>query len=127
MLSVGDYMSTPVHCVQRDETLVVAHRLMREHGIRHLPVLVGDRLIGILSERDLHLIETLRSVDPRTEQVSEAMTEEPFTVSPTVSLAHVAQLMFANRYGSAVVVEHGAVVGIFTTMDALRALADGAH
>jgi acetoin utilization protein AcuB len=122
--TIADYMSRPARCIQRDQPLVAAHSLMREHRIRHLPVLDGDRLVGLLSERDLHLTETLRSVDPRKESVAEAMTESPFTVTPQASLAYVAEVMFANRYGSAVVVEHGQVVGIFTTMDALRALVD---
>ena len=123
MKTVADYMSRPPLCIQKHEPLVAAHRLMRQHHIRHLPVLEGDRLIGLVSERDLHLIETLRSVDPRTEPVSEAMTDAPYTVPPQMPLHTVARVMFANRYGSAIVVEHGLVVGIFTTMDALRVIA----
>ena len=125
MTTVADYMSRPPFCIQQKEPLVAAHSLMRVHGIRHLPVLDGERLVGLLSERDLHLIETLRSVDPRREQVAGAMTENPFAVAPDMALSRVAQVMYANRYGSAVVVEHGVVIGIFTTMDALRAISEG--
>ena len=126
MVKVADYMSRAPFCIQQGEPLVAAHRLMRAHRIRHLPVLDGERLVGLLSERDLHLIETLRGVDPGREPVSEAMTAQPFAVSPEVPLAQVAQVMHANRYGSVVVIDNGIVVGIFTTMDALRTIAAGA-
>jgi len=51
------------------------------------------------------------------------MTEPVFTVDPNASLAKTAREMAAHRYGSAVVLDHGIVVGLFTTTDALRALA----
>ena len=122
MRTIEQYMTKDPICIERHEQLVSAHRLMRKHGIRHLPVLNGERLVGLVSERDLHLLETLRSVNPSTEPVSEAMTEHPYTVAPGASLLTVAREMRANKYGSAVVVEGGRVVGVFTTMDALSAL-----
>jgi acetoin utilization protein AcuB len=54
--------------------------------------------------------------------VEEAMTAQPFTVPPDAALEDVARAMAEQKYGSAVVVDKGAVVGLFTTTDALRAL-----
>jgi len=109
--------------IESGRTLAEAHDRMRECGIRHLPVVDGGRLVGVVSQRDLYLLQTLRSVDPVTETVGEAMMRTPYTVAPEAPLEEVARRMAENKYGSAVVVERGAVVGMFTTVDALRALA----
>jgi acetoin utilization protein AcuB len=119
---VERYMSAAPVTIAPERTLAAAHRLMREHGIRHLPVVDGGRLVGLLSQRDLYLLETLASVDPAAETVGEAMSAEPYAVGPDAPLERVAATMAKRRIGSAVVLEHGAVVGLFTTTDALLAL-----
>lgn len=121
--TVQRYMTPSPVTIAADRTLADAHQLMRERGIRHLPVLDGQRLAGVVSQRDLYLIETLRGVDASAETVAEAMTAEPYVVSPDAPLEEVAREMASHKYGSAVVVERGSVVGMFTTVDALRALA----
>jgi acetoin utilization protein AcuB len=124
-ITVRDYMSATVHSVGCEQTLTAAHEVMREHAIRHLPVLEGGKLAGVLSLRDLHLIQTLPGTDPRTITVDEAMTDDIYTVDPADELQQVAREMAIRKIGSAVVVNHRhQVVGIFTTTDALRALAD---
>jgi acetoin utilization protein AcuB len=95
---------------------------MQARRIRHLPVLRGTALVGVVSERDLYLLETLRGVNPGKEPVAEAMSEHPFTVSPQADLREVVREMRQKKYGSAIVVEGGAVAGIFTRSDALRSL-----
>lgn len=124
---IARYMSTTPHTIGREQTLAVAHKLMREHRIRHLPVLEGGKLVGMLSERDLALIETLRDVDPTNVSVEDAMSQAPYTVTPDISLDEVVSTMAEHRYGSAIVVDNGTVVGVFTTIDALTALADLLH
>jgi acetoin utilization protein AcuB len=96
---------------------------MRERGIRHLPVLDAGRLVGVVSQRDLYLAESLEGVDPTTDTVREAMCGEPYAVPPGAPLEEVAATMAERRLGSAIVVDRGAVIGVFTTVDALRALA----
>ncbi len=117
-------MSAEPKTIGKDEPLVAAHRLMQAHRIRHLPVVHGGRLVGVVSERDLYLLETVKSVDPRREPVEEAMTAFPFTVPRTAELGDVARQMWQHRYGSALIVEDGKLLGIFTRADALRALSD---
>ena len=120
---VRRYMSADPAVISSRRTLFEAHQVMREKGIRHLPVVDEGRLVGVVSQRDLYLLETLRGVDAARELGEEAMTDEPFAVAPDAALLEVVEVMAARRRGSAVVVEAGAVIGIFTSTDALRALA----
>ncbi len=120
-----DKSMTPSPCsIGRQETLVHAHELMRSHRIRHLPVLHGGRLVGVISDRDLHIIESLPDVDPKEVTIEEAMSPSVYTVSPQASIQEVVREMAAHKYGCAVVEDNGKVVGVFTSVDALRAFAD---
>ncbi len=121
-VTVERFMTKAPHTIGSDQTLTTAHRMMRRFRIRHLPVLTNGNLVGILSQRDLHFIETLSGVDPDQVTVSEAMTEEIFTIEPTTSVETVATEMADHKFGCAVVMDGGHVVGVFTTIDALRAL-----
>jgi len=125
--TIQKYMSTAPHTIGQDQPMVLAHRVMREHHIRHLPVLHEGRIVGIISDRDLNLIETLRDVDPKTVTVEEAMSPNPYVVGPDVGLDEVVATMAEKKYGCAVVVQHNKVVGIFTTVDACRAFAELLH
>ncbi|HJL14340.1 MAG TPA: CBS domain-containing protein [Sandaracinaceae bacterium LLY-WYZ-13_1] len=116
-------MTESPHTIGKDQTLDKASEVMREGGIRHLPVLDGGQLLGIVSTRDVYLIETLQDVDPAKVTVEEAMSAEPYAVSPDTPLKEVAETMAEHKYGAAVVMEGRKVVGIFTTVDACRVLA----
>jgi acetoin utilization protein AcuB len=120
--TVRRYMTVSPVVVASRRTLADAHQIMRERRIRHLPVVDDGKLVGLVSQRDLYLLETLRGVDVGWETVAEAMTPEPYTVAPDAPLDEVAREMAEHRYGSAVVVDDAGVVGVFTTVDALRAL-----
>ena len=120
--TVARHMTKGPHSIGHDQMLSSAHRTMRDNAIRHLPVLRGGKLVGLLSERDLHLVETLRDVNPERVPVEEAMSTEVFTVAPETPLEEAVKEMAAHRYGSAVVLDRQKVVGVLTTVDALRAL-----
>jgi acetoin utilization protein AcuB len=117
---IRDRMSPLTHSIGDDQTMAEAAKRMREHGIRHLPVLRGGRIVGILSERDIALVESLPGVDPEVVTVAEAMTEEPYTVAPDAKLADVVAEMARQKYGAALIAEGSQAVGIFTTVDALQ-------
>lgn len=121
---ISKYMTPNPVSVQQDAELGDAVTLINTHNIRHLPVLDGDKLVGLVSERDLGLIESMLPSDWEAVSVAEAMTPAPFAVSENTMLGEVAQRMALERYGSAVVLDgEGRVRGIFTTVDAMRALA----
>jgi acetoin utilization protein AcuB len=125
--TIQKYMTTMPHSVGSDQTLLTASEMIEEYGIRHLPVLKGGKLQGILTDRDIKLLRSLEGFEADELAVEEAMTEEPFCVGPDANLDEVVLTMAEKKYGSAVVVDNHKVVGIFTTVDACRALGQLLH
>jgi acetoin utilization protein AcuB len=87
-------------------------------------VLRAGKLVGVLSQRDLYFVESVAGVEATVDTVADAMSADVYTVAPSERLADVVTAMAQHRYGCAVVVDRGHVVGIFTVTDALRVLAD---
>lgn len=125
--TIQKHMTTSPHSIGIDQPLSKAHQFMREHSIRHLPVLNGGKLVGMLSDRDLHLVESLKGVDPDKVLVEDAMSSTIYSVTPDLPLDEVVSTMAEHKYGSAVVMQNGKVVGIFTTVDVCRTLAELLH
>lgn len=123
MPAVSRYMTRQPWTIGREESLAAAHRLMREHQIRHLPVLDGGRLVGIVSQGDLHLLETIAEFPLESVEIAEAMTPGPCVVPGDTPLDEVVEMMAAKKYGSVIVMGRDGVEGIFTTVDACRAFA----
>jgi acetoin utilization protein AcuB len=118
--AIDQHMSPLRFSIGSDQPMADAAARMHEHRIRHLPVLHGGALVGILSDRDLAMVESLPGVDPHTVSVREAMTAEPYAVPTGTPLAAVLREMAAHKYGTAVVMDGDRPIGIFTTIDALR-------
>ena len=125
--AIQKHMTTSPHAIGLDQPLTVAHATMKKHDIRHLPVLDGGLLVGVLTDRDLSLIETLRDVDPKSVTVEDAMSTSIYSVPPETPLDEVVSAMAEHKYGCAVIMQNNHVVGIFTTVDACRTLADLLH
>jgi acetoin utilization protein AcuB len=125
MTKVGKYMTAAPHTIGVEQSLAMARRLMSEHQVRHLPVLHGGDLVGVLSDREVESLESLPGSGQLT--VEEAMVSDVYVTSAQAPLDTVAEEMARRRVGSAVVVadeERDKVLGVFTAVDALRALAD---
>ncbi len=120
---VREHMSSPARTLPSGSSLAQAFEVMQRHGIRHLPIVMSSgSLVGILSDRELCLAKRERGIAPEDVTVDELMVRSPYTVSPETRLSEAAAVMANRRFGSAVVVERGRVIGLFTTTDALRAL-----
>ncbi len=119
---VRDFMTPAPFAIGRRQSLAAALKRMREEGIRHLPVLEAGRLAGVLSQRDAYLVESLPGVTADTNTVDDAMSTDVYAVPPDAPLREVAAAMMTHKYGCAVVAEGTHVLGVFTTVDALRAL-----
>jgi CBS domain-containing protein len=119
-----------------NDSLLDASRLLREKGIRHLPVVAGDgRLVGIVTDRDikkasaseatsLDIHELMYLLDKL--QVSKVMTKAPATVQSGTPIRDAAKLMVEKKIGCLPVVDNGKLTGIVTEIDMLRLLADSA-
>jgi acetoin utilization protein AcuB len=124
MPSVSRYMVEQPWTIPRTATLADAHKKMREHSIRHLPVVDGSELVGVVSLGDLHLLETIAEFSLEDVTVDEAMTARPFIVTGDAPLDEVVDIMAEHKYGSVIVMGRSGVEGIFTAVDACRVLAD---
>jgi acetoin utilization protein AcuB len=124
MPAVERYMSRQPWTIRPRDTLAVARERMREHDLRHLPVVDGHELVGIVSARDLYMLQAIAGVNACETRVHEAMTEQVYAVPPDAPIAEVASVMSERKLGSVVVMRDGVAEGIFTTVDACRALAE---
>ena len=123
-MRTDDSMTTFLHTVEPDLTLDAAYALMRAEDIRHLPVVSGHRLVGLLSERDILLLAT-----PYEDQVlvpsipvKAAMKTPVVTCRETTQLREVAAIMLDHKIDCLPVLdESGQLVGIITSSDLLEA------
>ena len=97
---------------------------MRTNTIRHLPVVQQGKLVGLIAERDLALIDGLSERKRDKIQVRQLMRIHPFMCGPDDSLIDVVRVMIEHKLGSVIVVEQGVPVGVFTTIDAMRRLVE---
>ena len=123
VLAIGERMVPCAWLLAPGDSMARAFELMREHAIRHIPVVQNGEVVGIVSERDLHSFRSLRNADPHQAKIVEAMTSPAYVVSPETSLAQVARVMADEKYGAVIVADGHRVLGMFTTTDALCELA----
>lgn len=119
---ISDYMTIMPFTIGTDQSLEVAKEKMVEHECHHLPVLSGGRLVGVISERDILLAQSIERGDPANLKVASAMISDPITFDIKDSLRTVASQMYQNRVGSALILSENKLAGIFTAVDALKAL-----
>jgi nucleotide-binding universal stress UspA family protein len=113
---VAAMMERAAVTVASTDTLKRAHALMVEAGVRHLPVVDGTRLVGMLSDRDLgahvgHFAHT---------RVNAAMTADPATAAPDTTVEDAARVMLARKVRALPVVERQRVVGVLSSTDILE-------
>ena len=115
---VRDRMSRKVISVQRQDPIAAARALMQKHGVRQFPVVQDERLVGIVTDRDL------RSAPASAKIVSEVMTSKPTTVGPDVAVDEAARLLRTHKIGALPVVDNGKLIGILAGSDVLDAFVD---
>jgi acetoin utilization protein AcuB len=96
--------------------------LMTQHGVRHIPILKADQVIGIVSERDLKVVAGLVLKEKNQVRAGDIMARDPVTVSSMATLDEVAFEMSTRKIGSVIVNDGDKFLGIFTVTDALNAL-----
>lgn len=119
---IQKFMTEMPHTINPNLPLKTAIAMMRQYGVRHLPVQEGGRLVGVVTDRDVKLAASFSGAQDLT--VNDVMTPDPYTVAPEVPLDAVVMEMAERKYGCAVIQDHGKVVGIFTAIDGMRTLAE---
>lgn len=129
-MRVKAWMSAPTHRVTPDTPVDEAFRMMRQHHVRHLLVMNGEQLVGVVTDRDLR--QPNRAARPwtvmelylvgRDLRVLSVMSTELVTAEVDDNVAYAARLMIDNAIGCLPVLDEGAVVGILTSTDLLKAL-----
>lgn len=106
-----------------DMTIDELRRLMEEHGIRHLPVVRDDTVVGVISDRDVRLALGLPMAEKIQVRAADLMATEPLAMSAATPLDEVVYAMSEQKVGSVLINdEEGKFLGIFTATDALNAL-----
>jgi acetoin utilization protein AcuB len=123
MPAVAQFMTKQPWTIAVTATLADAHRAMHEHRIRHLPVIDNGELVGVVSQGDLHRLESIAAFSLDAVHVHDAMTSQPFVITGDTPLDEVVAIMAEHKYGSAIVMGREGVEGIFTSIDACRVLA----
>jgi CBS domain-containing protein len=121
--TVRDWMTRDPVSIAPDYPVGRSLALMERSGVRHLLVMDGDRLTGIVSNRDVRrLLAGEAPAASLAAPVSRIMSEGPITVPPDASIAVAARLLLDERIGALPVRDGERIVGMFTTADALDAL-----
>lgn len=122
-IAVDEYTSPCSVIATEETTLFEIDQLMKDEGVRHIPVVKDERPIGLISDRDLR---TIINYDiAKTLKAKDLMIPGPFTVTVGMALSEVAYEMSSKKLGSAIVLElDGTIYGIFTSTDALNALVE---
>ncbi len=130
---VRERMSENPVVLSPDDTLREARRIMRERGMRRLPVVESGRLVGIVTDRDVRqadissaVVQERRYVEYVLDriQVRGIMTPNPITVTPDTPLKEAARIILEMKFGGLPVVDNGRLVGIITETDLVRTLID---
>jgi CBS domain-containing membrane protein len=116
----------PIRTIGVTDPVLIACQLMKQQGIRHLPVMSGERLVGMLSDYDLlashgqrlpfenEINLSARLGDPL---VGDLMSKKVLTVHPDDSALHAAELLYRRRIGALPVVTHGRLCGLLSVTD----------
>ncbi len=131
---VEKWMTRSVITVERDATLTTAAKILKEHGIRRLPVTQKGKVIGIVTDRDVKAASPSKatSLDMwelhfllEKLKVEDVMTPRPITVQPDTTIERAAMIMMERKIGGLPVLDStGSLVGILTEQDVFRALVE---
>jgi len=132
-MKVEDLMTRKVVTLTEDQSLREAIAVLQRHRIRHVPVISGEKVIGILTDRDVKRASpsALSGIDQSqydnvltATRVGQVMTRDPFTVTPSTPIKDALKVLIDRKYSAMPVVEADRLVGIITGTDMLRLFYD---
>ena len=129
---ISTIMTSNLVKLNLSDDLTKAEQLFKKHKIRHIPVVDGNTILGMLSYSDLLRISYVDPFDDENENVplmiynlftiSQVMTKNPITISPETSIKEAAEILATNEFHALPVCEGNLLVGIITTTDLIRYL-----
>ena len=123
---VGVVMTSFPYFVDSDDPVGRLEKMMDDRGIRHLPVQEKGKLVGIVSERDLHhrLPRIAQPEEKARLRARDIMVSNPYVVAFNTPLNEVVSQMAMRRIGSVIVTRRGKLSGILSAMDVCRIFAE---
>jgi CBS domain-containing protein len=118
--TVKDVMTPGPKSIARDALIVEAARLLASEDVGSLPVVDGDALVGMVTDRDIVLHVVAKDLDPNKVPVSEVCSETPVTAEPDEALDNALQRMAREQVRRLPVVSEGRLVGILAQADIAR-------
>lgn len=129
---VTDIMTKNLITLNTTDSLETAESLFKEHKIRHIPVVSGEGIIGMLSYTDLLRVSFVDAVDDDDENVEsilynmftieQVMTKSIVTVTAETTIKEVAEILSVNEFHALPIVEGKKLIGIVTTTDLINYL-----
>lgn len=129
---ISTIMTKDIIALNRDDDLETAEMLFKRHNIRHIPVVVEEVVIGMLSYTDLLRISFADAVDEDEDEVDtlvynmftieQVMAKNVITVPSTANIKEVAEVLAKREFHALPVVDEGRLVGIVTTTDLINYL-----
>ena len=135
-LGVGSMMQTQVITATPTMSLAEVQRLMRDNNIRHVPVVSGKRLVGIITDRDIReampspattLTRGEIAYQMETTPIEACMTKDVVWISPDLTMVNAAQVLLQHKIGCLPVVDHGTLMGVVTDIGCVRAFLHTVH
>lgn len=126
---VRDIMAEKIVTISEDDSLSTVEDIMTLGGVRHMPVVSGGRLVGVVSERDLLRASLSNLNEFGSEQrraflhvveIRRVMSSPPITIAPDASVEEAAWVMAEHKIGCLPVVDGDKLLGLATETDVLR-------
>ncbi len=119
-MKVGDWMEKKLITIDKETTIQDAVSLMKKHSIRHLPVLEGKRLVGLVTDGDMRQIFVASLIEELA--IDDVMIKDPITVTVDTEIEEAAKIIYYNKIGALPVTDEGnEVLGIITVADIMAA------
>lgn len=120
--TVREFMTPDPVIIDGGLTLSDAFTRMFQISARHLPVYVSGHLVGIISDRDIAHLSACKGVDPNVFTAEQGCSPNPYVCTPDTGLEEVVQVLIDHKFGAALVMADGKLLGMLTVVDALQAL-----
>lgn len=116
-MKVKEIMTKSIASLNADDTVEHAAQLMKEHNVGSLPVCNGEKVIGVVTDRDIALRSTAEGENVQKQTVRDIMTSNPVIISPEIEAGEAARIMSERQIRRLPVVENNNLIGIVSLGD----------